>query len=55
MKQDQYEYVAVFVDDLAMAMLDPTEFTNALEVKYKFKLKEGYRTNQLSFGHGFQS
>jgi hypothetical protein len=51
-KQDQYEYVAVYVDDLAMAMLDPTEFTNALEVKYKFKLK-GTGPIKYHLGMGF--
>jgi hypothetical protein len=33
-----YEYVAVYVDDLAIAMQDPTEFINVLQGKYKFKL-----------------
>jgi hypothetical protein len=31
--------VAVYVDDLAIAMQDPTEFINVLQGKYKFKLK----------------
>jgi hypothetical protein len=34
-----YEYVAVYVDDLAFAMKDPKEFISILEGKYKFKTK----------------
>ena len=34
-----YEYVAVYVDDLAIAMKNPQEFISVLENKYKFKLK----------------
>ena len=34
-----YEYVAVYVDDLAITMKDPQEFISVLENKYKFKLK----------------
>ena len=34
-----YEYVAVYVDDLAIAMKDPKEFISILEGKYKFKTK----------------
>lgn len=36
---DVYEYVAVYVDNLAIAMKDPTPFVTTLEEKYKFKLK----------------
>jgi Reverse transcriptase (RNA-dependent DNA polymerase) len=36
---DQYEYVAVDVDDLAVAMKDPKAFIDILETKYKFKPK----------------
>jgi len=36
---DLYEYIAVYVDDLAMALRDPEAFTNLLINKYKFKLK----------------
>ena len=36
---DVYEYVAVYVDDLALAMKDPKPFTETLINKYKFKLK----------------
>jgi hypothetical protein len=35
----KYEYVAVYVDDLAMAMDDPETFLNILINKYGFKLK----------------
>jgi Reverse transcriptase (RNA-dependent DNA polymerase) len=34
-----YEYIAVHVDDLAITMKNPKEFTNILENKHKFKLK----------------
>jgi hypothetical protein len=33
-KNDIYEYVAVYVDDLALAMADPEEFINILKEKY---------------------
>ena len=36
---DIYEYVAVYVDDLAIAMKDCDEFISILQDKYKFKLK----------------
>src|SRR5687767_2171592 len=35
---DIYEYVGVYVDDLAMAMKDPQTFTDTLMNKYKLKL-----------------
>jgi Reverse transcriptase (RNA-dependent DNA polymerase) len=35
----QYEYVAVYVDDLALAMKDQKAFIDILENKYKFKTK----------------
>jgi hypothetical protein len=35
-----YEYVAVYVDDPAIAIKDPKELTDLLEQKHKFKLKE---------------
>jgi Reverse transcriptase (RNA-dependent DNA polymerase) len=38
-KNNQYEYIAVYVDDLAIAMKNPKEFTDVLENKHKFKLK----------------
>jgi Reverse transcriptase (RNA-dependent DNA polymerase) len=34
-----YKYIAVYIDDLAIAMKNPKEFTNVLETKHKFKLK----------------
>ena len=34
-----YEYVGVYVDDLALAMDDPQGFLSILETKYNFKLK----------------
>ena len=34
-----YEYVAVYVDDLAFALKDPQSFVNTLEEKYNFKIK----------------
>jgi hypothetical protein len=34
-----YEYVAVYVDDLAIAMVDPQSLVDILEKKHKFKLK----------------
>ena len=36
---DVYKYVAVYVDDLAIAMVNSKEFTQLLIDKYKFKLK----------------
>jgi hypothetical protein len=38
-KGNAYEYVALYVDDLAIAMKDPKEFTDTLENKNKLKLK----------------
>ena len=34
-----YEYIAVYVDDLLMAMKDPKEMCDTLKTKYNFKLK----------------
>uniref|UniRef100_A0A7S2YRE1 Reverse transcriptase Ty1/copia-type domain-containing protein n=1 Tax=Entomoneis paludosa TaxID=265537 RepID=A0A7S2YRE1_9STRA len=34
-----YEYIAVYVDDLMIAMKDPTDFCKMLKDKYNFKLK----------------
>ena len=34
-----WEYVAVYVDNLAFAMKNPTKFTKLLAEKYKYKLK----------------
>ncbi len=44
-----YEYVAVYVDDLAMAMKDPQQFVDVLTDKHKFKLKG---TGSISFHLG---
>jgi Reverse transcriptase (RNA-dependent DNA polymerase) len=48
-KNYQYEYIAVYVDDLAIAMKNPKEFTDVLENKHKFKLKG---TRPIAFHHG---
>jgi hypothetical protein len=34
-----YEYVAMYVDNLCLGMLDPKSFTDILQKKYNFKLK----------------
>lgn len=47
--QTCYEYVAVYVDDLAMALENPQEFVDILMKKYKFKLKE---TGPITFHLG---
>jgi Reverse transcriptase (RNA-dependent DNA polymerase) len=38
-KNNLYEYIAVYVDDLAITMKDPKELTDILEKQHKFKLK----------------
>jgi hypothetical protein len=38
-KKGVYEYIAVYVNDLAIAMADPQEFVDVLEKNHKFKLK----------------
>jgi Reverse transcriptase (RNA-dependent DNA polymerase) len=43
---DMYKYVAVYVDDLAIAMKNPKEFVDILEKKHKFKTKG---TDPISF------
>ena len=35
-----YEYIAVYVDDLAFAMKNPSQFVETLKTKYGFKIKE---------------
>jgi hypothetical protein len=47
---DHYEYVGVYVDDLAFAMKDPSGFAKTLESKYSFKLRG---TGELSFHLGY--
>jgi hypothetical protein len=46
---DRYEYVAVYVNDLAIALADPQEFVDTLEKHHKFKLKG---TGPISFHLG---
>jgi Reverse transcriptase (RNA-dependent DNA polymerase) len=36
---NQYKYIAIYVDDLAIAMKNPNKFKDVLENKHKFKLK----------------
>jgi Reverse transcriptase (RNA-dependent DNA polymerase) len=48
-----YDYIAVYVDDLAIAMKDPQEFISVLETKYKFKLK-GTGPIEVHLGMTFQ-
>ena len=37
--EDVYEYIAVYVDDLMLAMIDPGGFVDELKEKYKFNFK----------------
>jgi Reverse transcriptase (RNA-dependent DNA polymerase) len=48
-----YEYIAVYVDDLAMAMKNPEQFVAILEEKYNFKLK-GTGNIKYHLGMDFQ-
>jgi Reverse transcriptase (RNA-dependent DNA polymerase) len=48
-KGNLYEYIAVYIDDLAIAMKDPKELIDILEKKYKFKWKG---TGSISFHLG---
>ena len=36
---NHYEYIAVYVDDLAICMKDPKSFCDTLKENYKLKLK----------------
>ena len=36
---NRYEHIAVYVDDLAIAMVDPAAFIEVLKSKYKFQMK----------------
>ena len=36
---DRYEYIAVYIDDLAIASKDPADIIRVLTDDYKFKLK----------------
>jgi hypothetical protein len=38
-RNSMYKYIAVYVDDLAITMKNPKEFTDILENKHKFKFK----------------
>ena len=38
-QHDVYEYIAVYVDNLAICAKDPKKITDALEQKYNLKLK----------------
>jgi Reverse transcriptase (RNA-dependent DNA polymerase) len=38
-KKNQYEYIAVNVDDLTITMKNPKEFMDVLDHKHKFKLQ----------------
>ena len=46
---EQYEYIAVYVDDLAMAMFNLKDFVQTLEEKYNFCFKG---TGPISFHLG---
>ena len=46
---DSYDYIAVYVDDLAIAAKDPQTIVKTLEEKYKFKLKG---TGEITFHLG---
>ena len=37
---EQYKYIAVYVDDLAFALVDPQSFIDTLKNQYNFKIKE---------------
>jgi Reverse transcriptase (RNA-dependent DNA polymerase) len=39
-RSDHYEYIAVYVDDLAIVAKDPKSITDTLTNKYKYKLKD---------------
>jgi NADH:ubiquinone oxidoreductase subunit D len=47
---DLYEYVAVYVDDISIAMKDLKEFVDILENVHHFKSK-GNRAYQLPLGY----
>ena len=38
-KNSLYEYIVVYVDDLAIAAKDPKEITDTLTTRHMFKLK----------------
>jgi hypothetical protein len=49
---DMYEYVALHVDDLAIAMIDPEELINILRDRFHVKLK-GVGPMKFHFGCDF--
>ena len=49
---DKYEYIAVYVDDLAIAAKDPQTITDTLTNRHKFKLK-GTGTIEFHLGMDF--
>ena len=49
---NHYEYIAVYVDDLAICMKDPQAFCDTLKEKYKLKLK-GVGTINYHLGCGY--
>ena len=50
---DIYEYIAVYVDDLAIGMRDPKAFVDILEKKYHFKLSKDTGPIQYHLGLDF--
>jgi Reverse transcriptase (RNA-dependent DNA polymerase) len=48
-KGSLYEFIAVYIDDLAIVMKNPKELTDILEKQHKFKLKG---TGPISFHFG---
>ena len=46
----RYEYITVYVDDLAICMQDPQAFCDTLKEKYKLKLK-GVGHYHLGYGY----
>jgi hypothetical protein len=48
---DHYEYIATYVDDLAISSKDPKAITDTLMNKYNFKLKVLGRLNTISACH----
>jgi hypothetical protein len=51
-KNNQYEYITVYVDELAITMKKPKEFADVLENKHKLKLK-GTRPIAFNLGMDF--
>ena len=49
-ESSHYEYLSVYVDDLAICMKDPKSFCNTLKQKYKLKLNQ---TGPISYHLGY--